>query len=105
MNRFHYYLCRRFGDEMETIMIETVENFFDKLLLFFPRREKEFKEKIRDYYDGIETVIIEDIFMPDLVELLEKKDNEELLKKIFNYFEIVSNNADEKLQNIFSITT
>lgn len=86
-------------------MTETVENFFNKLLIFFPKKEQEFKEKMRDYYEGIETVIIEDIFMPDLIDLLEKNTDTELLKKIFDYFEIVSNNADEILKNIFSITT
>lgn len=86
-------------------MTETVEEFFDKLLLFFPKKEQEFLEKKRDYYEGIETVIIEDIFMPDVVDLLEKNTNTELLKNLFDYFEIVSNNADEKLKNIFSITT
>lgn len=74
-------------------------------MFFFQKKEQEFKEKKKDYYEGIETVIIEDIFMPDLIDLLEKNNDTELLKNIFDYFEIVSNNADEELKNIFSITT
>lgn len=86
-------------------MTETVEKFLNRLLVFFPKKEQEFLEKKRDYYVGIETVIIEDIFMPVIVDLLEKNTDTELLKNLFGYFEIVSNNADEELKNIFSITT
>lgn len=86
-------------------MTETIENFFNKLLVFFPGKEKEYEEKKRNYYEGIETVIIEDIFMPDVISLLEKNNDTDLLVNLFDYFEIVSNDADEELKNIFSITT
>lgn len=86
-------------------MKENTEDFLNKMLGFFPNKADEYNAFLLDYCEGMETVIIEDIFMPDLVELLEKNTDTELLKKIFDYFEIVSDNADGELKNIFSITT
>ncbi|MDE6568987.1 MAG: resolvase [Lachnospiraceae bacterium] len=89
-------------------MKENKEDFLNKLLSFFPNKEDEYNAFLLEYVEddeGMETVIIEDIFMPDLVDLLEKNTDTERLREIFDYFETVSNNADEELENIFSITT
>lgn len=89
-------------------MKENTEDFLNKLLSFFPNKAVEYNAFLLEYVDyeeGMETVIIEDIFMPDLVDLLEKNTDTQLLENIFDYFESVSNNADEELKNIFSITT
>ena len=56
-------------------MKENKEDFLNKLLSFFPNKADEYKAFLLEYVEddeGMETVIIEDIFMPDLVELLEK---------------------------------
>lgn len=90
-------------------MKENIERFLNKMLDFFPNKVNEYNticfEMQRDFSERLDTVIIEDIFMPDVVTLLEKNNDTELLKKIFDYFETVSNNADEELKNIFSVTT
>jgi len=58
-----------------------------------------------DYNDEIlETVIIEDVFMPELIKLLNDNKDEKLLSSIFDYFERVSNSGDDHLVNMFSIT-
>lgn len=67
-------------------MTETVDNFFEKMCSFFQNKENEYDaicfEMQRDYSERLDTVIIEDIFMPDLIDLLEKNNDTELLKKI-----------------------
>ncbi|MBR4670413.1 MAG: hypothetical protein IKO84_07425 [Butyrivibrio sp.] len=43
--------------------------------------------------------------MPNVVDLLEEDTDKEKLQEIFDYFEDVSVNADDYLNNVFSITT
>lgn len=90
-------------------MKENIENFYCKMLDFFPNKLNEYNEMCcemqQDYSERLDTIIVEDLFMPEVVELLRKNTDTKLLKKIFDYFEIVSNNADKELENIFSVTT
>ncbi len=85
-------------------MKETVEDFFNKMIYFFPQKQDEYLQKRKDFFEGLETIIIEDVFMPEVIKLLENDSETELIKSIFNYFEVVSRDADQKLLNIFSIT-
>ena len=90
-------------------MKENIEDFLNKMLDFFPNIVNEYNEMCyemqQDYSERLDTIIIEDLFMPEVVTLLEKNNDTELLKKIFDYFEIVSSNADKELENIFVVTT
>lgn len=83
----------------------SVDDFFEKMLLFFPEKKYDFEQSIQDFFEGVETVIIEDVFMPKVIELLKKEDDKELLEMIFSYFEEVSSCADDELLNTFTITT
>ena len=80
------------------------EEFFRMMLNFLPSTANGYRESI-DYNGKIlETVIIEDVFMPELIKLLNDNKDEKLLSSIFEYFEKVSNSGDDHLINIFSIT-
>lgn len=81
------------------------EQFLNKILEFLPETYSKYKEEV-EYNDGeiLETVIIEAVFCPKIIELLSKNENTKLLYDIFKYFEEVSNCEDEHLINIFSIT-
>jgi hypothetical protein len=80
------------------------EDFFNAMLGFLPSSSSEYRKSIEDNGEVLETVIIEDIFMPEIIKLLSEDKNTELLKRIFVYFEEISNCEDNYLINIFSIT-
>lgn len=78
--------------------------FVKTMLDFFPSTIEKYKQSIEENGEVLETVIIEDIFTPHIINLLIEEKDTQLLKNIFDYFEVVSNCDDEYLINIFSIT-
>lgn len=80
------------------------EEFLGKMLEFLPSTEAEYKELISFNGKVLETVIIEDIFMPEIIKLLREERDINLLESIFKYFEVVSNDEDAHLLNVFSVT-
>jgi len=80
------------------------EEFFRVMLDFLPSSNNDYKKLIEDYGELLETVVIEDIFMPKIIKLLNENRNDMLLKNIFDYFEEVSNCVNDDLINLFSIT-
>jgi len=85
-------------------MSKKSEDFFRVMLDFLPSSSSEYRKSIEDNGEVLETVIIEDVFMPEMINLLNEDKNIELLKCIFDYFEEISNCEDDHLINIFSIT-
>ena len=100
-------------------MTIAIEDFLEKMLKFFPLKNTEYNNKKQeieemcklasfkkeeDYFEGCGIIIVEDIFMPEVIKLLEKNSDVEALKKIFDYFEQVVNEGDKCLFNVFSIT-
>ena len=59
---------------------------------FFPSTKNAYIESVEEYGEVLETVVIEDIFMPELLTLLAKNEDAELLSNMFNYFEEIINN-------------
>jgi F0F1-type ATP synthase delta subunit len=80
------------------------EAFLRKLLSFLPSTDEEYRKSIEYNGEILETVIIEDIFMPEIIKLLKENKDVKLLEIIFDYFEEVSNCRYKHLINIFSIT-
>ncbi|SFF40193.1 hypothetical protein SAMN04487969_13413 [Paenibacillus algorifonticola] len=80
------------------------EEFLRKMLDFLPSTEAEYRKSIEFNGEVLETVIIEDVFMPEIIKLLKEERNVNLLESIFNYFEEVSNCEDTQLKNNFSVT-
>ncbi|WP_339284242.1 resolvase [Paenibacillus sp. FSL R5-0486] len=80
------------------------EEFFRRMLEFLPSTEAAYRKSIATYGEVLETIIIEDIFMHEIIKLLREERNIELLGSIFKYFEEISNDEDAHLINIFSIT-
>lgn len=81
------------------------KEFFLMMLNLLPSTVNEYQESIEYNGELLETVIIEDIFMPEIIKLLKENTEAKLLGEIFAFFEDVSNFGDEHLINIFSITT
>jgi hypothetical protein len=82
----------------------TIDNFLEKMICFFPKTREKLAEHIFEYEERLDTIVIEEIIMPEVIELLKKNDDEKKLKEIFVYFEEVCINADDYLNNVFSIT-
>lgn len=80
------------------------EEFLRIMLDFLPSTDEAYRKSILDNGEVLETIIIEDIFMPEIIKLLSEERNIDLLKSVFKYFEGVSNCEDAHLINIFSIT-
>ena len=83
---------------------KNVREFFEKMQEFFPSTKNAYIESVKEYGEVLETVVIEDIFMPELLTLLAKNEDAELLSNMFNYFEEIINKNDSYLINIFSVT-
>ncbi|WP_138756253.1 DUF7674 family protein [Paenibacillus sinopodophylli] len=85
-------------------MNKKTEEFFRRMLHFLPSSEIAYKESIATYGEVLETVIVERIFMPEIIKLLSEEKNINLLDNIFKYFEELSNDEDAHLMNLFSVT-
>lgn len=85
-------------------MNQNLKIFFEKMQNFFPSTRKAYCESEKEYGEILGTVVIEDIFMPKILDLLVKNENVNLLMNLFNYFEEILEENDPYLVNIFSIT-
>lgn len=85
-------------------MSKKSEEFFRTMLEFLPSTNEKYEEFLEKYGELLETVVIEDVFMPEMIKMLEKNENKELLEQVFKYFEEVLNCNEEHLINIFSTT-
>lgn len=74
------------------------------MLDFFPKQKEKYNENIRTNEGVLETVLVEDIFMPALLAILKRNEDVKLLRDIFEYFEEVANCQDKRLKDIFSVT-
>lgn len=84
----------------------SLDEFINGLLSFFPNLKSAIDKEIEfDHGKVLYTVIVEEVFMPEIIKLLEKEDNKEKLKKLFDFFEKVST-CDNKVlvENYFSVT-
>lgn len=64
-------------------MSKNVREFFEKMQEFFPSTKNAYIESVKEYGEVLETVVIEDIFMPELLTLLAKNEDAELLSNMF----------------------
>lgn len=85
-------------------MSEKTAEFFEKMQEFLPSTKEAYNESIKEYGEVLETVVIEDIFMPQILKLLSENREQQLLENIFKYFEEIVNSDDFHLINVLSIT-
>ena len=89
------------GGERILLMIG---DFLNMMINLFPNIINNVNERMKDNFEGLDTIVIEEIIMPEVIELLKKDEDEEKLKEIFDYFENVCIDSEEYLNNVFSIT-
>lgn len=82
----------------------SIDDFLKQMTIYFPTIKKELDEHIEEFGERLDTIVVEDIIMPRVIDLMKNLNNEKKIKEIFDYFETVSTEADENLLNIFSIT-
>ncbi|WP_336770842.1 SUKH-3 domain-containing protein [Paenibacillus sp. MMO-58] len=67
------------------------EEFLINMLEFLPSTGNGYEKSIERYGEVLETVIIEDFFLPDIIKLLSENRNIKLLESIFDVHERVIN--------------
>jgi len=82
----------------------TIENFLERMISWFPEIRNEIEEHILEYEERLDSIVIEEIIMPEVIDLLKRNTDENKLQEIFAYFEDVCISGDEYLNNVFSIT-
>ena len=80
------------------------DRFFDTMLNFFPDAKQDYIDSIEFVGERLNTIVIEQVFMPRLMELLKKNEETELLHSIFDFFEEVSNCDNQVIRNAFEVT-
>jgi hypothetical protein len=84
-------------------MERTTQAFFDKMIKIFPSTIREYNNSIKENGELLETVVIEDIFMPEILKLLSEDKEKMKIQDTFDYIEEVIN-CDKHLRDILSIT-
>lgn len=77
---------------------------FQELLRLFPQTTSQYEEMKTQYGRVLETVAIEDIFMPYIIDLIESNQNLALIHDMFDLFERVCIYGDQHLMDVFSTT-
>lgn len=81
----------------------SISDFIIEMIKFFPEIVTEIEKTKRDYFDGCDTIVIEDIIMPRVVKLLKRNVEHEKLNSVFQYFEMIAACADDKLSDVFLV--
>jgi len=81
-----------------------IDCFFKEMLKLFPKTTSKFEEMKTQYGRVLETVAIEDIFMPYIIDSIESKQNLNLIRDMFDLFERVCRYGDQHLMDVFTIT-
>lgn len=85
-------------------MNEGFGGFMQKMQTFFPDSKDECTKSIDKYGEILETVMIEDMFAPRIVKLLDKNENKKLLEEVFDYLEEIFNSNQLDLICVCSVT-
>lgn len=81
----------------------SITDFINEMIIFFPEIVTEIEKTKSDYFEGCDTIVIEDVIMPRVVELLKKNVELDKLKSMFQYFEMIAACADDELSDVFSV--
>lgn len=83
----------------------SLDNFMKKFLSFFSYKKEELTKQILLDGEVLYTCLIEEIFMPEVIKLLETESDKEKLVSLFGFFEMVSTcNNQELINSYFSVT-
>ena len=86
--------------DIRILLMECHQKMLQEML---PSTKDAYNESIKEYGELLETVVIEEIFMPLILNLLSVNREEKLLENIFGYFEEILNSDDFHLINVLSL--
>ncbi len=78
--------------------------FCEKMLEFLPSTLQEYKESVKRYGELLTTIVIEDIFMKEVVRLLIENEDKKLITQLFDFFEYAIENGDQELEWNLTVT-
>ena len=81
-----------------------IDDFYNRMKIFFPNICSDIEQMMEDNFEGLDTIVIEEVIMPEVLGLLKNDTEPEKTRNIFDFFEDVCINSDEYLNNVFSIT-
>jgi hypothetical protein len=84
-------------------MSEKTLELIQKMLSLIPSSESAYMKSSQDNGQILETVIIEDVFMPEIIILLQEDANIDMIKRLFDYFEEIVISGDQYLLNVLSV--
>ncbi len=83
-------------------MIDIVDDFFSNMLSYFPQATENFYSHISEYGERLNTVILEDVLMPEVLKAIKVNDVS-LLTNLFSYFEELAMIEDLYLTNLLTV--
>ncbi len=86
------------------MMMVKSDCFFQEMLKLFPQTILQYEEMKTQYGRVLETVAIEDIFMPYIIDLLESNQDLNLIHDMFDLFERVCRYGEQHLLDVFTTT-
>ncbi|MCR5736975.1 MAG: hypothetical protein K6G64_04920 [Eubacterium sp.] len=81
-----------------------IRDFYNKMSMLFPDINGKIDAHILEYGERMDTIVIEEIIMPEVISLLNADVETEKLQEIFCYFEDVSACSDKYLHDVFKVT-
>ncbi len=84
-------------------MYNSIDLFFEEMLKMFPQTIQEYDAHIREYDGRLDSVVIEDIIMPEIIKVIRTND-EAMLVRLFDYLEEISLIDDAYLINLLTIS-
>lgn len=85
----------------------TYENLSSKLVEIVPEIREKYEEKLKWWDDETPGphIIYGDVLTPYLISLIESKgDHDEILKRIFDFLEVLAKHEDEHVQEVVAVT-
>ncbi len=80
------------------------DDFLNTMVKFFPEIKDAISNAMLESVGEMDTIVVEDIIMPQIIALLRKNEDNKKLIALFEYFEEVVTKADDYLLNVFSVT-
>lgn len=82
----------------------TIDDFYNEIIEVIPDIKNGIKESLNEYGERLDTIIIEDVIMPIVIQMMDEDVNTQKIREIFNIIEECITNGDKYLVNVVNIT-
>lgn len=84
--------------------LNSIDIIFARLLKFFPYLQQAYEDSIDRFGRRLDTVIIEDIFMPEILLLISENQQRKKLESIFEFIEVSMKSDNDNVKNLLIVT-